>query len=313
MMRKCNQCGHSSSRHFFDSCDRFYGVGGRFELYKCRDCGLVFVHPQPSDAELVKYYPKNYYSYSPAAPNAGLKNKIIRYIKDPFRIFYIALYVKIFHFDRGLHAVSGGRILDVGCGSGDFLVKFRQRGMNCFGVETDSAAVEKAKARGLKVSLGALESAEFEDDYFDIIVVHHVLEHTRDPRATLGEIKRILKPSGTLVVAVPNTESLCFWIFRSYWSQLDVPRHLYSFSKSTLSSYLRAVGFKIKKVNCNSTPFQFLGSLVCLCDRLWYRRLLLKDAGAFVENSILWFLLSPLVIICNLLKIGDSIDIKATK
>jgi 2-polyprenyl-3-methyl-5-hydroxy-6-metoxy-1,4-benzoquinol methylase len=313
MVQKCNLCGHKSFSHLFDSCDRFYGIKGQFKLYKCLNCGIVFIYPQPSDVELAKYYPKNYYSYSPGKTRAGLIGKIVRYLKDPFRIFYILLYVKVFHFDKGLSPIAGGNILDVGCGAGDFLVKFKQKGMNCYGVEIDSTAAETAKARGLNITIGQLENGKFSDDYFDIIVVHHVLEHLRDPQAVIQKIKRLLKPSGLLVVAVPNIESLCFWVFRKYWSQLDVPRHLYSFSKKTLSRYLEDEGFNITKIACNSTPFQFLSSIICLIDRFWYHRVLLKDASAFAENSILWFILSPLVVICNMLKIGDSIDIRATK
>ena len=309
----CNLCGSKDFKYLFQGEDLYYGLDGKFSIYRCRQCGLIFIHPQPDAAKLSKYYPDDYYSYSTKKDTSGIKEKLLKYLKDPFRIFYIFLYVKIFHFERGLKPVNNGNILDIGCGNGGLLDKFKKNGMNCCGIEMSDRAAGEARAKGFTVYSKVSGRLPFDDNYFDMVVMHHVLEHLPDPFTTLMEARRILKPKGRLIIAAPNSQSLCFRLFGKHWFQLDIPRHLYSFSKDTLKAYLEKCGFGPVKVRCNSTPFQFLSSLVCVYGKVLGKKILIKDAHMITENSFLWFLFSPLVIVCNLFKIGDSIDIIAVK
>ena len=75
-----------------------------------------------------------------------------------------------------------------------------------------------------------LKDAHFENSFFDVIRLSHVIEHLPNPKATFREIHRILKPDGIIYLTVPNTRSLVFWLFRENWYALDAPRHVISYS-----------------------------------------------------------------------------------
>jgi SAM-dependent methyltransferase len=144
----------------------------------------------------------------------------------------------------------GGRLLDLGCGSGGFLREMqRLSGWQVQGIEVNKDMATFARDRlGLEVREGTLEEARLSDSYFDVVTMWDVLEHLSDPLATLQEIHRILKPSGVLISSSPNAASIDAKVFGRYWIGLDFPRHLYVFSPSTLFDLLR---------QANLEPVQF--------------------------------------------------------
>ena len=134
---------------------------------------------------------------------------------------------------REVEAVANsgpGRVLDVGCGRGVLLQEFRRRGWEVQGTElSESAASYARQTLKIPVEIGDLEAIGFPPNYFDAITLWHVLEHVADPRALLAEIRRILKPDGVLLVAVPNFGSLEARVSKDKWFHLDVPRHVTHF------------------------------------------------------------------------------------
>jgi SAM-dependent methyltransferase len=115
------------------------------------------------------------------------------------------------------------------------------------GIEISRGAAALANEHGLDVFCGELVDAHYPDSYFDYISLVHVLEHMHDPMMTLKEICRILKRDGLLVVGVPNFESYENKVFGKYQSLMDVPRHLYHFSKKTITAMLEKNGQVIQK------------------------------------------------------------------
>jgi SAM-dependent methyltransferase len=123
---------------------------------------------------------------------------------------------------RFLPAMPQGFLLDVGCGSGDWLVAMQARGWRVEGIDFDQA---------------------YPDNQFDVITMHHVIEHLPDPIHTLKECLRILKPGGQLVLFTPNCISLSHRLFKASWRGLEPPRHIHIFSPSAMVSLLKQTGY----------------------------------------------------------------------
>jgi len=142
-----------------------------------------------------------------------------------------------------LSAQPGGRLLDVGCGSGHKLRFLQDLGWAAEGVDIDPGAVDSARSKGLQVRLGTLEDQGYPENYFDAVTMSHLIEHVYDPLKLLGECRRILKPGGRLVAVTPNSKSWLHGLFESNWLALDPPRHLHIFSPSSLRSLAVKAGF----------------------------------------------------------------------
>lgn len=146
-----------------------------------------------------------------------------------------------------------GRLLDVGCGSGEFLATMKSLGWTVEGVEFNPEAARLAReAGGAPVFAGSLEDARLEDSSFDVVTLHHVIEHLPDPARTLAECRRILKDGGRIHILTPNADSLGLRIFRRHWQALEVPRHLRIYSSESIRKILAPAGFEIRILR--STP-----------------------------------------------------------
>jgi 2-polyprenyl-3-methyl-5-hydroxy-6-metoxy-1,4-benzoquinol methylase len=145
---------------------------------------------------------------------------------------------------RFLQAMPQGRLLDVGCGSGEWLLSMRNLGWTVDGVDFDENAIRVARQKGLEVQCGSVEQQNFPDNSFDAVTLHHVIEHVPDPVKTLAECGRVLKKGGKLVVFTPNSSSLGHRIFKEYWRGLEPPRHLHLFSTKSLHRLLELAGFQ---------------------------------------------------------------------
>jgi SAM-dependent methyltransferase len=136
-----------------------------------------------------------------------------------------------------------GRLLDVGCGNGDFLLFAQRAGWEAIGVEPDPKAVEVARARGLTVHLGTLETLHEAPESFQGITMNHVIEHVHHPRATLEHCYRLLKRGGWLWIETPNLDAQGHARYGENWIGLDTPRHLVVFTDRSLLRLLEEVGF----------------------------------------------------------------------
>jgi len=142
------------------------------------------------------------------------------------------------------YAGEAGRLLDVGCSNGGFLMQMRKVGWNVCGVEPDPKAAAHAAAAGLDVRVGLLESAGWPEAHFDAITLNHVIEHLHRPRITLQECFRILKPGGIISLSTPNLQSLGHCLFGGDWFGLEPPRHLVVFTPRSLRLALESCGFQ---------------------------------------------------------------------
>lgn len=224
----CNFCGHKDFKVREEA-------EPPFRVLECRNCGLVFVHPFPDVSGLAVHYDKDYYRDWIGAQ----KEKRIK--------MWEARLNKLERFR------PAGRLLDVGCGDGAFLQLAQKRGWDVSGTEYSSYAAEYAgKALGIRVFNGELFAAAYPDASFAAVTMWHVLEHVTDPKRYLKEVFSVLKPSGLLVLAVPNVNDLLMkaayglFKFKRYrlFSKNDRELHLYHFSPKTIKACLEAAGFR---------------------------------------------------------------------
>ncbi len=145
-----------------------------------------------------------------------------------------------------------GRALDVGCGRGHFLAAMRRRGWSVHGVEPSPQAAERAREEyGLPIQTGALRDVSRSVE-FDVVTLWHVLEHVADPVEFLGDVWRVLRPGGLVVIETPNVDSVDRRLFGRHWMGWDPPRHLHLFGPRTLAAILERRGFSEVEVQCRS-------------------------------------------------------------
>jgi 2-polyprenyl-3-methyl-5-hydroxy-6-metoxy-1,4-benzoquinol methylase len=140
------------------------------------------------------------------------------------------------------------KLLDIGCGGGDFLMTATLLGYAAEGLEIDPAACNIARQRGVKVKLGAVPNSQLAPNQFDFITLNHVVEHFHDPVASLLEIHKLLTPNGRVWIKVPNLNASS----RSYLGEnaclLDSPRHLVMFDLNSISNLLQQTGFHVQAI-----------------------------------------------------------------
>lgn len=213
-----------------------HSVSGEvFELLYDSDLDMLITHPQPSLEKLPSYYESvNYISHTDGSQS--LFEKMYQLVKS------IALKNKL----KLINSQSEkGRILDIGAGVGDFLSTAKNDGWETIGIEPS----DKAKAIAIKKGVSFVESvAELENNSFDIITMWHVLEHVPDIENQIAELKRLLKPNGTILIAVPNFNSFDANYYSNYWAAFDVPIHLWHFSKTAIEKLFAKEDLKLIKV-----------------------------------------------------------------
>lgn len=258
----CSVCGGEGRIAYSGLRDRLFGAPGDWTLRRCGDpqCGLLWLDPMPVQEDLPRLY-ETYYTHEdegtgqPGGARGALEAAYIgaRYgYSDPsWWSVALATLLRISPGHRaqadlrafGLNARPGGRLLDVGCGSGTAMIRMRDLGWEVEGVDFDAKAVELARTRGLNVRLGSLEDQGYPEGAFDAIVMSHVLEHVPDPRALLQECWRVLRSGGNLVCVTPNSSSFCHRRYGSSWFHLDPPRHLHIFAPSSMRLLVRQLGW----------------------------------------------------------------------
>jgi len=186
---------------------------------------------------------------------------------------------------------AGGRILDVGCGRGNFLEVMAARGFDVYG--TEFSAVSAQRARMLfpdRIFLGEHATTELAEQQFDLITLWHVIEHLRDPYGTVCRLHKLLKPEGRLVLAQPNIDSWQARLGGAVWFHLDIPRHLYHFSPTTLAALLDQAGFRVERVSHLSIEQNPYGLTQTVLNRLGFKQnelyRILKEEKGFRRSSL---------------------------
>jgi 2-polyprenyl-3-methyl-5-hydroxy-6-metoxy-1,4-benzoquinol methylase len=240
----CELCGGATAQPLYVGRDRLLGHPGQFPIVRCATCGMVYQSPRP--ASLDRYYQGDYGPYestrSTWRPILDRHQDVNQDFTGPAGLYY-GVFVQVVPWQRG-------RLLDVGCASGDFLAAMQVRGWEVAGVEPDRESVRRANLRLVgqetgPVQCGTIELASYPDQSFDVVTLWHVIEHVPSPLATLREVRRVLKPHGICIIQTPAWGSIESQIFGRFWAGLDAPRHLWIFSHLTMQVAAERAGLRI--------------------------------------------------------------------
>jgi len=262
----CPACRSSGRALLYDGLqDRIVATPGAWSLWRCTSCRSVYLDPRPTAGSIGRAYGREYVTHEPPVDRTranplvrarrrllnGYLNRRYGYGLSPAvdagawilpRLPYKA--VRVDRWIRHLHPAPGRtRLLDFGCGNGEFLIQMRELGWSVQGLDFDPEAVSEATATGLSVRLGSLDALDPEVDRFDAITLGHVVEHLHDPLATLRRARKLLEPGGMIWMATPNIQALGHRLFRQSWFALDPPRHLVLFNSESLPQLVREAGF----------------------------------------------------------------------
>ncbi len=213
-----------------------------FTLLIDEETELLVTSPQPSPKEIGKYYESEEYN-SHSAETKSVFDKVYEFVKT------INLKSKYSIIEKNIvETQRNASILDIGCGAGDFLNFCKNKGWNVSGVEPTKKARDISERKlGIKIR-EELSLEHFEDSSFDVVTMWHVLEHRFDPIETVAELKRIVKPGGLIIIALPNYRSYDAKFYKQYWAAYDVPRHLFHFTKKTIEIIFAKNDLKLSEV-----------------------------------------------------------------
>jgi SAM-dependent methyltransferase len=270
---RCPCCGGPGQLHSSECRDRICHVPGVWSYYRCGQCHSLWQAPPPDAAAIAAFYPEDYpFTRHPArdalAPGGGWRQRLKRLCVAAFygyaepnasigsraavRCLRSAgaalpfLERRTGASVRYVAARTSGRLLDVGCGNGGFLLTLQRLGWDVEGVEPDPAAARQAQAAGLRVQIATLEEARLPAAAFDAITLSHVIEHLADPAVAIERLARALKPGGVLVSMSPNPGGLLATRFRESWFELDCPRHLVIPSRTALQALAERAGLRVR-------------------------------------------------------------------
>ena len=234
--QKCPLCDSEQLKPFLEVEDYFLSKE-IFYLQVCVQCQLVMTNPYPTNDALPKYYDsENYFSH----PNK--KKSILSFLYEAVKLRNLR-----YKFHVATSGLPKGRILDIGCGAGDFLLLAKDLGWKINGIEPNE---EARKHSTIKLSSKVYALSEFDllpDSSFDVITMWHVLEHVEDLHQQCKELQRLLKPDGRLIIALPNIRSFDALHYGKFWAGLDVPRHLFHFNFDSIQFLLKRHGFLFLK------------------------------------------------------------------
>jgi 2-polyprenyl-3-methyl-5-hydroxy-6-metoxy-1,4-benzoquinol methylase len=236
-LASCPVCGKSNFTPFLQGSD-FFLTKEEYTIVICNSCGMKFVDPRPEASEISKYYESpDYISH-----DAGKKNSL-NFLYRQARNFSIKKKYKLVKEHS-----RGKKLLDIGCGTGEFLFFCKINGFNVTGIEPGENPRFFAQT---KYKLDVHEEAYLDNLFhpeFDVITLWHVLEHVHLLHERMNKILEIMKPDGSLIIAVPNSDSWDARYYGKFWAAYDLPRHLYHFSRGTMQILAQNHGLKIDKI-----------------------------------------------------------------
>ncbi len=236
---ECPVCGSTDLRPSLAAID--YTVSQEvFDIQQCAGCSLRITQNIPDESGIGAYYRSDAY-ISHTDTRKGLMNRLYHLIRKK------TLIGKRNHI-RQYAGLQQGSILDIGCGTGAFLNTMQMAGWQVIGLEPDETASQNAR------TLYGLETRSPEHLYsmdvhsIDVVTMWHVLEHVHRLSETMSAIGRVIRPDGTVFIAVPNYTSLDAVHYGAAWAAYDVPRHLYHFSPESMHVLLERHGFTFNRI-----------------------------------------------------------------
>src|SRR5665213_115549 len=295
----CTLCQRESGIVYNGVADRNLFVPGKWSFRYCDACDIAWLDPQPVPEDVALAYEGRYYtrdtSLHPVSlgRNPGMRavrGMVLsaRYGYTPLRpqipladaLGWAASLIPVVHKRATLGWLkaipryrANGRVLEIGCGDGMFLLPLRELGWEIHAIEPDPAAAEKAARNvGARIWPGTVETAQATENTFDAVVSMHAIEHVYDPRIFIERAANFLRPGGFLYVVTPNFHSLARRTYGQDWHALDPPRHLNLLTPKSLESICRST--KLLRV-------QSVRTLARRARREWEHAHAVRQAGNF--------------------------------
>lgn len=273
---QCNVCCGFDLRKIQSIEGHKYTPADYFNLICCNECGLVFIDIDTDRNFIKKYYPENYKPHDPHLIRSSSFRKtlmqavrnfvfgreenrpsiVLTAIKQTLFYLYNKTAYRSIPFFRG-----EGKLLDIGCGTGEYLRLLKDIGWSVQGVEPVEKAALAAKNAGINVEWKSYEEVEYPEKSFDVITMWHVLEHFPDPKRALQKVSKMLKDDGLLLIGIPNYDSFDRRVFREYWNGFEIPLHIYHFTPGSIKNLLNIAGFNCMKVVHTIRPADMASSL----------------------------------------------------
>lgn len=225
--------------------------GDQFQLLHNKELDMLETFPEPKGEKLSEYYKSEDY-----ISHTDTKRNLLEFAYHKVREISLRRKLKLINSFQS----ETKSLLDIGCGTGDFLETALKDNWNITGIEPNESARQIANAKTSNSVFETEELLKLKPHSFDVITLWHVLEHLPDLEMHTALFKSLLKPNGTLVIAVPNYKSYDAHYYKNFWAAYDVPRHLWHFSKTSILEL-----FKTKNIELVKTlPMKFDAYYVCL-------------------------------------------------
>jgi SAM-dependent methyltransferase len=262
--RSCRICGNFMGNQSFIVREMMLGTRDQFYYFQCSKCGCLQILDIPAD--MSKYYPAGYYSFAEAhGPIASLKERAL-FLRDRFAysgrgilgrvVFGFSPNPAMMHV-RNLGLPLDARVLDVGSGDGKVIRVLARYGYARLTGIDPYLPGEENYGPHVKVWKRSMEELHGE---FDLVMLHHSLEHMSDQRLAFSSISRLLAPRGISLIRVPTISSYAWERYGIHWVGLDAPRHFFLHSIQSLRTLANEANLKIKSIIWDSTPLQFWAS-----------------------------------------------------
>lgn len=238
----CPVCKNDKAEAYL-SCIDYTVSRETFNVVQCSSCGFRYTNPRPAESEIAKYYQaEEYISHSDTSK--GLVNKLYLMVRN----YTIGKKVKLINRLSRPSPSAPRHLLDIGCGTAEFLHASKESGWNVTGIEPSEVARKNAEQKYGLTPLPQDKLFELNEKKFNVISMWHVLEHVHQLDRTIEQIKKILLDEGVLIIAVPNCDSPDAKKYGAHWAAWDVPRHLYHFTKKDIKTLFERSGFKLTEV-----------------------------------------------------------------
>lgn len=238
-----------------------------FQLIYNEEFDMLETFPQPKGDKLSEYYEsENYISHT------DTKRNLLELVYHKVRSISLKRKLKLINSFQPESKI----LLDIGCGTGDFLQTALKDNWKITGIEPDDSARKISNSKTNNAVFDTSELEKLKPHSFDVITLWHVLEHLTDLEKQISLLQSLLKPNGTLVIAVPNFKSYDAVYYKNFWAAYDVPRHLWHFSKQSISKLFKSEGLDLIQV----LPMKFDAYYVCLLSEK-YKSGFMNPAKAF--------------------------------